>query len=188
MGPIYMVVTTIAPFLFNLAIFIGISILACYFLGVRPDFIVTQAGMRIALTRRGRPVEGLGSGIVLRASPRISSGPFMNSRVLLAKYSVDQGSLGFILNRVTNINGTRINIGGPVDSNIVRTLHNSPSLNSYQIAPGLYVGGDPVQTQDLRFIRLHGYAGWYPLQLDGEVRAGDWTIEGPVNPEEVLAI
>lgn len=144
--------------------------------------------MRITLTRRGNPVQDLRAGLVLRASAQINAGPFRNSRVLLAKYSIQEGSVGFIMNRIAVYNGARVNIGGPVDQNRVLLLHNYPAPNSLQIINGLYMGGDLSQAVEPRVVALNGYAGWFPLQLDGEVRAGDWEIEGEVDLTEVLGI
>lgn len=191
-GPIYVVLISLAPILFNALIFIMIAFAACYFLGLRPNFIEvsdtqTPAGMRVVLTRSGRAIQGLRAGIVLRATPRITQGPFSNTRILLAKYSAEHGSVGFILNRSAVYNGTRINVGGPVDPNNISMLHNYPAPNSFQILPGLYLGGDLSQSVALNVLVLYGYAGWLPLQLDGEIRAGDWTIEGEADPTVVLA-
>jgi putative AlgH/UPF0301 family transcriptional regulator len=188
-----MMLTTIAPFLFSISIFIVVSVLACYCFGVRPDFIVvnstqTQLGLRMAFTRRGAPVAGLQAGLVIRASPRIAAGPFRNSRVLIASYSVASGSLGYLLNQRVFHNGTWRIIGGPVDINSVSVLHNTPAPNSIVITQGLYLGGDYAHGEGFRHISIHGYAGWHPYQLDGEIRAGDWEIEGQVDPAEVLAV
>lgn len=42
LGPVLMVLTTIAPFIFNISIFVLVSFLVCYFLGLRPDFVVVS--------------------------------------------------------------------------------------------------------------------------------------------------
>jgi len=154
---------------------------------------------RLALIRRGNPVEGLRAGQLLVASNTIGRGSlFHKSVVLLLDHSSREGSRGVIINSPTGGNGANrrllglwdqiddagqihVGLGGPVQSNLITILHNRRTLqDSERIAEGIYsarsldsvVVGD--EDADMRVQVLFGYAGWAPQQLDGEVRSGGW--------------
>lgn len=153
-----------------------------------------MGGRRLAFTRVGRPVEGLRPGIIIRSTNEIGGGLFSNSRILLARYTPEEGALGFIINkRVSNLhldlaNNIPIFIGGPVSYNSTVFLHTDPNIEgSLPINDSIFLGGRilPNIVQHSYMI-IKGYAGWGARQLDGEFRAGSWTIEGEATVENVF--
>ena len=61
-------------------------------------------------------------------------------------------------------------------------IHNDENaIGSTKIIPGVYYGGQNVES-NFNF-RYYGSSEWAPHQLDGEIRAGVWTIEQELDPE-----
>jgi putative transcriptional regulator len=153
-----------------------------------------MGGQRLAFIRVGRPVEGLRPGIIIRSTDQIGGGIFSNSRILIARYSPQEGALGFIINkRISNTNSDLGNnipifIGGPVSYNNTFAIHSDPNVEgSTPVNESIFLGGriiPDILHHNLMIIK--GYAGWGPRQLDGEFRAGSWTIEGEATVENVF--
>lgn len=143
------------------------------------------------LTRIGRPDSRLRTGVILRATSSLSIGPFAGARILLVKYTVTDGAIGLILNKVSYLQGVLRMYGGPLQTGMANILHNqNDAYNAYEILPGLYLG-EYVQAEEegaqVKQLKLYGYAGWRSLQLDGEVRAGCWEIEGLCSPTDLFS-
>jgi len=136
-------------------------------------------------------VQSLQAGAILRATGSLASGPFAGTRVLLVKYTERDGAIGLILNKVSYTEGVLKLYGGPLQTGMANILHNQAgTFNAYEIMPGLYLGGyvgvgEPNHQR--KILKLYGYAGWRSLQLDGEVRAGCWELEGRCNPADLFA-
>ena len=153
-----------------------------------------MGGQRLAFIRVGRPVEGLRPGIIIRSTDEIGGGIFSNSRILIARYSPQEGALGFIINkRISNSNsdlGSNIPIfiGGPVSYNNTVFLHSDPNIEgSLPVNESIFLGGRIIpDILNHNFMIIKGCAGWGPRQLDGEFRAGSWTIEGEATVENVF--
>jgi putative AlgH/UPF0301 family transcriptional regulator len=178
------------PLIVNSIAFVAAGAGFCYYKGVRPHFFATATGISLGFIRIGEPVEGLCPGVVLSATNMIKDGMFFRARVLITAYDAKIGAVGFILNRrvgVDNLNGRYMHIGGPVDANSRHVIHNYPVQNAKKIAEEIYLGGTiallPQETLCATFI---GYCSWIPLQLDGEIRAGVWTVMGKVNVNDVF--
>lgn len=141
-------------------------------------------------------------GTLLVASPEMADPRFRQSVVLLLEHG-QQGTLGVIINRATDVSLTRalpdlevpgevrhtLYFGGPVGLNSILFLIRSktPPERAQKVINGVFYSSeratlDEILTQrpeadDLRF--YVGHAGWAPGQLTAEIALGDWSlIEG----------
>lgn len=135
-------------------------------------------------------------GHVLLAEPFMLDPYFRRAAVLLCEHN-PEGSLGFIMNKSTNL---RINdliedfpafeaevfYGGPVSTDTLHFVHNLGGLinDSIPVADGVWWGGDfeemkfmitsgLVEPGNVRF--FVGYSGWSGGQLDEEMEIGSWV-------------
>ena len=138
--------------------------------------------------------------------------PFFHRSVVLLTAHEDDGSLGFVINRPTDLQIRRILedmeipwngggessafMGGPVHPQVGTILYrcDSPEWGdeSVEISPGLHC------TQSVEALRAFanrpppqmrlvlGYAGWRPGQLVEEVERNDW-ITAPLSHEFIFA-
>lgn len=135
-------------------------------------------------------------GTILLAEPFMLDKNFKRAAVLLVDHGED-GSVGFVLNRKTDITISElvddfpefdapVYYGGPVGTDTVHYLHRKGDLleKSDEVAGGVYWGGDYAQLkfligagmidrQDIRF--YVGYSGWSEEQLAEELRHGSWV-------------
>ncbi len=150
----------------------------------------------------------LEKGMFLIATPALRDPNFRQTVVLLCEHGED-GALGVVVNRPTEINITevlpqvpilegqphRVFAGGPVQRNSLLILYRvaeEPS-ETHHVVNGVYLGGN-VQTlerilekpsSDESFRAFMGYSGWAPGQLENELEAGSWlTI--PADPTLVF--
>ncbi len=135
-------------------------------------------------------------GRILIAEPFLSDPNFARSVVLLCEHG-DEGTVGFVVNRSTDLTlsdllpdvyagGLNIYQGGPVQMDTLHMLHSSPAnLGGNEISPGVYWGGSYEALQDMiangtydeEHLRLFvGYSGWSPGQLDKELGEGSWIV------------
>lgn len=136
-------------------------------------------------------------GKIINSTPDINDPNFENTPILVVEHN-DRGAVGFIahlplmkkLNDLTEFSSyppIPLYIGGPVDQEQLFFLHRRPDLieGGLAIKDGVYYGGDFQQVlfhlkkgnlseQDIRL--LIGYAGWYPGQLEEEIKEGSWSI------------
>ena len=130
--------------------------------------------------------------------------PFFHQGVVLLASHNEEGSLGFVVNRPTNLRIAEILegleipwqgsdtetalLGGPVRPQLGTVLLPSKAVSTrdggatLEIAPGISI------TQDLEILEslalapppglrlVLGYAGWSPGQLDEEVERHDWLV------------
>lgn len=133
---------------------------------------------------------------LLLAEPFLDDLYFKRSVVLLAQHSMEEGSVGFILNKPTDLNvdevipdfpdfDAPIFSGGPVEQDRLNYLHilGDKLEDSIEILPGLFWGGDfdqlafLVDTKQITSAQIRfflGYSGWEPLQLEREIREKSW--------------
>lgn len=135
-------------------------------------------------------------GTILIAKPTLTNDIFQRSVVLITDH-IESGSIGFILNRSTNL---PINIfvseldsdltvyeGGPVDKENVYYIHTRPDLirNSENIIGNIYWSGSYedvkkaineklIADNEIKF--LIGYCGWSPKQIINELNNNSWEI------------
>jgi putative transcriptional regulator len=136
-------------------------------------------------------------GQLLIADPSIIGDvSFNRSVILIADYN-SEGAVGFILNKplkysindlIPSINAAfDVYNGGPVEQDNLYFIHNIPNLipNSYEIADGIYWGGDFDLTQKLINLGLIsknnirfflGYTGWSSNQLEDEIHLKSWVL------------
>ncbi|HMQ08962.1 MAG TPA: YqgE/AlgH family protein [Saprospiraceae bacterium] len=138
------------------------------------------------------------TGNVLLAEPFMLDPHFKRSVIILCEYSRDEGTVGFILNKVisTTIHdviddfptlNAPVYYGGPVGKENLFYIHNVGQLleESMEVMPGLYWGGNfeklkflissgLITEKNIRF--FIGYSGWSPGQLEAELDSGSWVI------------
>lgn len=138
-------------------------------------------------------------GTLLIAEPFLKDPNFRRAVVFICDHR-EQGSFGFILNRIyghtldelmNNTGDLKLPVyyGGPVQMDTIHFLHQYPDLilGSYEILNGIYWGGDfelaigllKKGKIDLSRIRFFiGYSGWSEGQLNEELKQKSWlTIE-----------
>ena len=151
--------------------------------------------------------KSLTPGSLLISKPLIGDGFFEQSVVYLTNHT-EEGSLGFTLNKESNLraqdfiedlNGIYpIYYGGPVEQDGLFFLHNYDALpGAASVGNGLYLGGDfELFQQMFRDARSSqrpstppklflGYSGWSPGQLEEEILNDTWIVVHPplsVNP------
>jgi putative transcriptional regulator len=150
------------------------------------DFLNLQKRTNVELT----------TGKLLIAEPFLSDPNFARAVILLCEHS-DEGSVGFILNRSTELTLgdllpdlytplLPIYQGGPVQLDTLHMLHRMPEVfGGNEVFPGIYWGGSYEALQDVIMnneykpddLKLFvGYAGWSPGQLEKEMKDGSWLV------------
>lgn len=138
------------------------------------------------------------TGDVLLAEPFMLDPHFKRGVVLLCDHTIEEGSVGFILNKPISskvnelINDfpdfdAHIYYGGPVATDTIHYIHNVGDLleESTEIISGVYWGGnfeklkflissELIRPENIRF--YVGYSGWSAGQLDEEIKTGSWVI------------
>lgn len=136
-------------------------------------------------------------GKLLIAEPSILNDPSFNRSVVLLTEHNEEGSVGFILNKLSNFTLNElvpeINIefpvylGGPVQAENLYFIHKKPDLieGSIEIGYGFYWGGNiemitnlvnnaEIRTDEIRFFL--GYSGWEVNQLNEELEIDSWIV------------
>jgi putative transcriptional regulator len=142
-----------------------------------------------------------GIGTLLIAEPFLKDPNFMRTVVLLCRHQDEEGSFGFVLNKlfhqtldelIPELAGFEwpVFVGGPVQMDTLHYIHEYPDLlpDCQEVAPGVYWGGDfetlkalmknnEINADKIKFFL--GYSGWESGQLDGEMREKSWiTVQG----------
>lgn len=142
-------------------------------------------------------VKELAQGRLLISEPLMKDDFFKRSVILLSEHD-EKGSVGFILNKLTDLSlneavkdfpdfDAPLYFGGPVDSDMLFYIHKlgDKLKDSRQIADGIYWGGDydqlkflidthQVKPNEIRF--YVGYSGWTPNQLENELKENSWVV------------
>jgi len=136
-------------------------------------------------------------GRILISEPFLEDSYFGRSVVYLTDHS-EEGSVGFILNRFSDVKvsemlenfpveSLKICLGGPVETNTIHFLHTLGEFlpNSVHIVDNLYWGGDFEQLKvfietgvvNENQVRIFlGYSGWEPGQLEKELSENYWIV------------
>src|ERR1044071_7897946 len=136
-------------------------------------------------------------GRILVSEPFLLDSYFKRSVILLGEHS-EEGTVGFILNKPTDLNlndaledfppfDVPLYFGGPVQTDTIHFLHTLGERleGSKEILPGIYWGGNletlkllietnQIQKSEVRFFA--GYSGWEPDQLSNELKGNTWLV------------
>jgi len=141
------------------------------------------------------PYPKISQGSLLVSNPFLNDPYFKRSVVLLADHD-EEGSLGFILNKPTNVKiadavegfpdfNSLLYLGGPVEKEDLYYIHTlgEELSGSKKITDDIYWGGNYEQLKllvDIGKIQPHmirffvGYAGWEPFKIEKEVKEKIW--------------
>lgn len=133
--------------------------------------------------------------ILLIADPFLKDPNFMRTVVYMCRHS-DEGSFGFVLNKIFNqtldelikgLDGIKMPVyyGGPVQTDTVHYIHQYPDLipECYKISDEIYWGGDFETVKKLlinnridpgKIKFFIGYSGWEKDQLTSELAEKSW--------------
>lgn len=161
----------------------------------KPDNIENEFFLKLGFSFS--PSE-LAKGKILISEPFLGDPNFSRSVILLLEYSDDEGAIGFVLNKPTDLlmsdmiddypaNSFRFHYGGPVKPENVFFLHSLGTVisNSQYIMPGLWWGGDfdeitaliksgTISDHEVKF--FGGYSGWSASQLQEELLERSWIL------------
>ena len=139
----------------------------------------------------------LEKGIFLIATPSLRDPNFRQTVILLCEHG-DDGALGVVVNRPTEMNitevlphvpilegqGHMVFSGGPVQRNHLLIIYKTPESpeDTHQVFDGVYLGGNITILEDIlknpfspdNFRTFMGYSGWAPGQLEAEMETGSW--------------
>ncbi|MFK7946457.1 MAG: YqgE/AlgH family protein [Saprospiraceae bacterium] len=143
-------------------------------------------------------------GKMLVAEPFMLESPFKRSVVLLCDHHQEDGTIGFVLNKMVDMKindilasfpefDTNVYYGGPVATDTIHYVHRlgNEIPNSTKVMDGVWFGGDYeelktlanmqlIEPDDIRF--FIGYTGWSGGQLKSELLTRSWFLaEGDVN-------
>lgn len=147
-------------------------------------------------------------GDLIISEPFLPDSNFSRTVVLLCEHN-EEGSFGFVLNKVSNLHISDIMeglaskvdhevfIGGPVQQNTLHFIHRLPNEieNSIEIKNGLYWGGnfeqlkvilenDNVSSSEIKF--FVGYSGWGEGQLMDELKVNSWIVSKNIELEQIF--
>jgi putative transcriptional regulator len=148
-------------------------------------------------------VDSLGGSLIV-AGPSLWDPSFRRAVVLIGHHD-DEGAVGVVLNRVTEVevaaaapplaglvaSGERLFMGGPVQPQAAVVVADFEHPERAEVVAFGSIGFLPEETDAeeigvLRRARVFaGYAGWGPGQLEREVDEGSWIVE-PARPEDVF--
>ena len=141
--------------------------------------------------------ELFGAGKVLISEPFLPDPNFNRSVILLVEHN-KEGTIGFVLNRPSDLMITDVIdefpnskipvfLGGPVGLDQLFYMHTAGNLitGSKEILPGLFWGGNfeqiklliesgEITSNGIRF--FVGYSGWSEHQLAEEVKERSWIV------------
>ncbi len=136
-------------------------------------------------------------GKILISEPFLNDPNFKRTIILLTEHN-EEGSVGFILNKPTELKfndavdgypdfDALIYFGGPVQINSLQFIHKAGDIieGSIEVMPGLYWGGSfdsvkdlleagKLKPEDFRF--FIGYSGWGDGQLMEEIGINSWIV------------
>ncbi len=144
------------------------------------------------------------TGSLLISEPFLNDSYFKRSVVLISEHD-EHGSLGFILNKPTDVRlndavedfppfNVPLYFGGPVDTDTLFYVHTLGNKlpGSKEIMKGIFWGGDydqlkflietgQVNPSEIRFYA--GYSGWDANQLDDELKDHTWMLSDAINQQ-----
>lgn len=136
-------------------------------------------------------------GDLLISEPFLPDPNFERTVILICEHD-ENGTFGFILNKLTNLTfdevmdtsekfNESVFLGGPVQQDTLHFIHRCDELfqSGKEIIDGVYWGGEfekllsmintkQISKNDFRFFL--GYSGWAEGQLDEELNAKSWIV------------
>lgn len=162
--------------------------------------LLAYAIVALAIASSGQysVAQQLSAGSVLVASEKLGDPNFAQSVVLLVQFDSDEGTVGIVVNRRTDIPLSRVFpktkgatkdpvfMGGPVGITGAQALLRSSekSDQATRVVEDVYVTGTrdlmekmvSAQAEPSKFRLYLGYAGWAPGQLEAEIHIGAWNV------------
>lgn len=142
--------------------------------------------------------QDLAPGDVLVASERLADPNFARSVILVVQYDSQEGTVGLILNRPSEIPLSKVfpdvrhasrdpvYLGGPVETTAAAALLRLPQKanEAISVLADIYITGArnlieksvASRTDPSKFRIYLGYAGWAAGQLEAEIQAGAWSV------------
>lgn len=146
-------------------------------------------------------------GRILIAEPSLIDLNFKRSVILLVEHN-DNGSVGFVLNRMLNYKlsdlmpdfpdfDARVSLGGPVSPKSIHFIHTLGDVvpDTSHVIDNIYWGGDFEYIKSLiiakkitpsQILFFVGYSGWSKEQLDREITEGSWVV-AKVNQVQIFS-
>lgn len=161
----------------------------------KPDNIENEFFLKLGFSFS--PTE-LDKGKVLISEPFLGDSNFSRTVILLVEYSLEEGAVGFVLNKPTQLfmgdiidglpkRAFPFHYGGPVDAENLFFVHTLGHVinGSELVKEGLFWGGDFEQVatlmkegalspSDIKF--FGGYSGWASMQLERELSERSWIL------------
>ncbi len=141
------------------------------------------------------------TGTLLIAEPFLKDPNFMRTVVLMCRHTPEEGSFGFVLNKVYEKTLDElvpelediefpVYTGGPVQMDTLHYIHQYPQFfdDCQKIGDNIFWGGDfetlkhlikskQIESSKIKFFL--GYSGWTTNQLDNEITEKSWlTVKG----------
>lgn len=140
-------------------------------------------------------------GQILIAHPDLANGFFGGSVVLITERHL-KGTVGIAINKTSDLNmqeiaeekgwtwpyNERMYHGGPVNQTALIMLHSADwySQNTLPISDVVSLSSDHFMTEKMvmgnapdRWRMCHGISGWFPGQLESEIKRNDWLLAWP---------
>lgn len=136
------------------------------------------------------------AGKLLIAIPELPDSNFYRTVVFVIEHS-DEGAMGVILNRPTNVklselweklhfdsdvtSGDAVHLGGPVEGPVL-ALHDQLRISDVEVIEQVFMTMNGERLNELvmenkgRMKVFSGYSGWGPGQLEMEIESGGWLL------------
>jgi putative transcriptional regulator len=140
----------------------------------------------------------LSTGSILVANEKLADPNFNETVVLIVQHNADEGTVGLIINRRSEIPLSRVfpdikgvladpvYLGGPVGTDSAQALLrlSSKTEQTKHVTDDVYATGSKeaieksvlTHPQASKFHLYLGYAGWAPGQLETEIQMGAWSV------------
>ena len=146
-------------------------------------------------------------GDLLISEPYLPDPNFERTVILLCEHD-ENGSFGFVLNKLANVefqqvidSGIKLEeklfVGGPVQQDTLHFIHRCDDAlgSGKEIVNGIYWGGDfdrlltlidtsQIESSDVRFFL--GYSGWSEGQLNDELKSKAWIVYMQPTAEKIF--
>jgi putative transcriptional regulator len=137
------------------------------------------------------------AGRFLVATDKLGDPNFSQAVVLITQYDADEGTVGLVVNRRTDMPLSRVFpkkgatedpvfAGGPVDIRLVQALvrRSAKPNHATHLVDDVYAiaGKEEIEksiaakVEPSKFRAYLGYAGWGPGQLEEEIKVGAWSV------------